>query len=159
MFPTYFVYFLIWHFNFAFLAHLVFPSPSGRLLEHNKYPVSVAIYPLDAWLKEESCDKGMGIGKCSTHCCRGNRMVWVAPLGSETCFQSELCTSAFPCRALHGVLDGVFFGITWGTGQALLMLLQMEKKHPFPRSDLEIWRHTQFFELMFFYPYIFVMSG
>lgn len=31
-----------------------------------------------------------------------------------------------------------FFGITWGTGQALLMLLQMEKKHPFPRSDLEI---------------------
>ena len=52
MFPTYFVHFLIWHFNFASLAHLVFPSPSGRLLEHNKYPVSVAIYPLDAWLKE-----------------------------------------------------------------------------------------------------------
>lgn len=44
--------FLIWHFNFAYFAHLVFPSASGRLLEHNKYPVSVAIYPLDAWLKE-----------------------------------------------------------------------------------------------------------
>ena len=87
---------------------LFFPPPSGRLLEHNKYPVSIAIYPLDAWLKEESCDKAMGIGKCSTHCCRGNRVVWVAPLGSETCFQSELCTSAFPCGAFHGVLDRCF---------------------------------------------------
>lgn len=160
MFPTYFVYFLIWHFNFASLAHLVFPSPSGRLLEHNKYPVSVAIYPLDAWLKEGFLWQGDGKYRevLSTHCCRGNRMVWVAPLGSETCFQSELCTSAFPCSSLHGVLDGGFFWITWGRGKHCWCCWWEKNRYPFPRSDLETEGTHSFLNLCFVIPIFFVVS-
>ena len=162
MFPTDFVYFLIWHFNFAYLAHLVFPSPSGRLLEHNKYPVSVAIYPLDAWLKEvPPVTRGWESGS-ALHPFAAEEIAWFELLHWVAKPASNQSSVPQHFRAVLFMVPWMefFFGITRGTGQALLMLLMGGKnRYPFPRSDLEIWRHTQSFLNLCFYPYIFAVSG
>ena len=121
------------------------PPSSGRLLEHNRYPVSVAIYPLDAWLKEHLLwQPVMGGWEMLHRNCRGNRMVWVAPLGGETCFQSELCASAFPCSALHGALDH------WGRGSRIGHVAADGKKSiRFPEVIWKLKAHTVFWTYVF----------